>query len=120
MVAAENQTNDEQLLQMAIETAKRGNKDAARNMMREVWNRNKRNERALIWLAKLSRNQKERKQWLERILMVNPNNAAAQNALNHMNVKRSSQDNRTLVLFGGVAAVMIILVVIILVIALSA
>ena len=112
------QTNDEQLLNMAIATAKRGNKEAARNMFREVWNRNKRNERALIWLAKLARNTKERKQWLDRILILNPNNETAKNALEHMQTKNSARENRTLVIFGAVAVIMLLLFVVILVIVL--
>lgn len=113
---AENRTNDEQLLQMAIETAKRGNKEAARNMFREVWNRNRRNERALIWLAKLARNHKERKQWLDRILVVNPDNEAAKAAIKQMKSRSAARENRTLVLFGAVAAVMLLVVVAVVVI----
>ena len=118
-MSSEQQTNDEQLLNMAIDTAKRGNKEAARNMFREVWHRNKRNERALIWLAKLARNSAERKQWLDRILTLNPNNEAAQNALRHIKTKSSARENRTLVIFGAVAVVMLLLFAVILVIALT-
>ncbi len=120
MVATDDkQTNDEQLLQMAIDTAKRGNGEAARNMFREVWNRNTRNERALIWLAKLAKSDKERRQWLERILRLNPNNEAAKNALTQMRTKSVAMENRLLVIFGAVAVIMIVLFVVILVIALT-
>ncbi|MEQ8674945.1 MAG: hypothetical protein RLP44_03750 [Aggregatilineales bacterium] len=115
----ERQTNDEQLLQMAIDTAKRGNGEAARNMFREVWNRNKRNERALMWLARLAKTPKEQKQWLDRILRLNPNNETAKTALSQMKNKSAAVENRLLIIFGAVAVIMLVLFVVILVIALT-
>ncbi len=50
-----NQTpNREQLLQLAIRTAKGGNATAARVMFRQVLADDKNNERALMWMAKMA------------------------------------------------------------------
>ena len=43
------QPNREQLLQMAINSAKSGNRDGARMMLRQVLSEDKRNERAMMW-----------------------------------------------------------------------
>lgn len=114
------QTNNEELLNLGIQSAKRGNRDAARNLLRQVWQRDRRNERAMMWLAKVSRNDKERREWLDRIISVNPENETARNAIKGMEHKSASKENRTLILFGVVAVVMIVVVLaIVLVIALT-
>lgn len=115
----ETTTNNEELLQMAIRAAKSGQKEGARVMLRQVYARNKRNETALMWLAKLAKNQKERQQWLRQILEINPENEAAKKAIARMRYQREAANNKTLVLFGAVAIIMIVLVVAILMIALS-
>ena len=69
--------NREQLLQMAIASAKKGNADGARMMLRQILSEDRRNERALLWMAKVARNKKERLEWLERVLDVNPDNEQA-------------------------------------------
>jgi hypothetical protein len=114
-----NEINNEELLNMAIRAAKNGQKDNARVMFRQVYDRNKRNETAMLWLAKVAKDEKERVQWLKRLLEANPENKAAQKALRHMSYKKASADNRTLFVFGAVAAVMIVVVLVVLVIALS-
>ena len=45
------QPNREQLLQMAVTTAKAGNRDGARVMLRQVLSEDRRNERAMLWMA---------------------------------------------------------------------
>lgn len=114
------QANNEELLNLGIQSAKRGNKDAARNLLRQVWQRDRRNERAMMWLAKIARNEKERREWLERVISINPDNETARNAIKGIEHKSASRENLTLILFGGVAAVMIIVVIaVVLVIALT-
>jgi len=105
-----SQTNNEELLQMAIKTAKSGNKDSARVMLRQVHQRDRSNETAMLWLAKVARTREERESWLNRILEQNPDNETAKKALEKMAYKQAARDNRTIVMFGAVAAVMLIIV----------
>ena len=105
--------NREELLQMAIRAARAGNRVAAREMFHLVWSEDKRNERALMWLAKLADSKAERRHWLQRVLAVNPQNEAARTALDRMQYKRSAKDNRTLLVFGVVAGILIVLMLVI-------
>lgn len=110
--------NREELLQLAINTARGGNKRPARLMFEQVLKEDKNNERAMMWLAKISDSKTERKEWLERVLRVNPNNEQAREALKSIAYKKSAKDNRVLVIFGVIAVVLIVLAVVV-VIALS-
>lgn len=101
--------NREELLKMAIRTAQAGNKTAARMMFRRVLSEDKRNERAMIWMAKLADSKNERVQWLNRVASVNPNNETAKEALRKMHYKRSAKDNRILLTFGVIAGVLLVL-----------
>jgi hypothetical protein len=105
--------NREELLKMAIRTAKAGNKTAARVMFRRVLSEDKRNERAMMWMAKLADSRQERDQWLNRVLAVNPNNEAARETLRKQQYKRSASENRTLLVFGVIAGVLLVLGVVI-------
>lgn len=117
MVADDKHTDNEELLQLAIRAARSGQKDGARVMFRQLIGRDRNNETALLWLAKLAQNQKERMQWLQRVLEVDPDNEMAQNAVHRMTYRKEAVENRTLLLFGAAAAVMIILTLFILVVA---
>jgi len=112
MASKTNQPNREELLTLAEETARR-NRDSARVMFQQVLNQDKRNERALMWLAKLSKTPKERKLWLERLLNYYPENQAAKAALENILYKAASTENKTLVLFGVVVAVLIIVAIVV-------
>jgi Tfp pilus assembly protein PilF len=107
------QPNREELLQMAIRTAKAGNKEGARVMLRQVLSEDKRNERAMLWMAKTAPSRSERQQWLERVLQINPDNDQARAALKRMAYRRSARDNRTLLIFGMVAGVLIVLALVV-------
>jgi thioredoxin-like negative regulator of GroEL len=102
--------NREQLLNMAIQSAKQGNKQGARVMLRQILEQDKRNERAMLWMAKIANSQTERKQWLERVLQVNPDNDVAQKALDKMNYTEAASENRKLVIFGSAAAGAVMLI----------
>lgn len=115
----DNQVNNEELLQMAITAAKSGQKDNARLMLRQIYGRDKRNESVMLWLAKIARSQKERVKWLERIIEINPDNETAYKALKKLNYSKAATDNRTMLIFGGVAAIMVVLTFTILFIAIS-
>lgn len=115
MSSSSNQPNREELLQMAIRSAKAGNKEGARVMFRQVLSEDKRNERAMIWMAQIAPSKAERKQWLERVVDVNPDNNQARQALKKMAYKRSARENRTLLIFGVVAGVLLVLLLVVVV-----
>ena len=54
--------NREELLQLAIRAAKEGNVDSARMMFDQILAQDKKNERAMMWMAKLAEKKSERKQ----------------------------------------------------------
>lgn len=104
--------NREELLQLAITTARGGNIRPARLMFEQVLRQDKDNERAMMWLAQIAENKAERREWLKRVLNVNPNNEQARDALKKMAYRRSARDNRVLLVFGVVAAVLIVLAIV--------
>jgi hypothetical protein len=105
--------NREELLRMAINTAKQGNRGPARVMFTQILSEDKQNERAMMWMAKLAETKAERQQWLNRVLAVNPNNEGARVALQRMSYKSSARENRTLILFGAIAVALIVLGIVI-------
>jgi lipopolysaccharide biosynthesis regulator YciM len=107
--SAAQSPNREELLKMAIRTAQAGNKSAARVMLRRVLSEDKRNERAMMWMAKLADTKSDRAQWLNRVIAVNPNNETARESLKKMQYKRSAKENRTLLTFGVIAGVLLVL-----------
>ncbi len=107
--------NREDLLQLAISAAKRGDKESARMMFNQILAEDPNNERALMWMAKLSDSQDEMAVWLNRALVVNPNNKTALDALKKMKNKSSARDNRLLVFFGIIVGVLIVLLLIVLI-----
>lgn len=111
--------NREELLKMAIRTAQAGNKAAAKVMFRRVLAEDKRNERAMMWMAKLADSKSDRAQWLNRVLAVNPNNVTAQETLRKMQYKHSARENRTLLIFGVIAGVLLVLALVILIFAIT-
>lgn len=116
MVADSNQQpNREQLLQMAINAAKSGNRDGARMMLRQVLSEDKRNERAMMWMANIARSKAERRQWLERVLDVNPDHEQARSLLKKMEYQASAQQNRTILIFGVVVGVLVVLMIVVVV-----
>jgi thioredoxin-like negative regulator of GroEL len=105
--------NREELLQLATNAAKQGNKEGARTLFERVLNEDKRNERAMMWMAKLADTKAERVRWLNRVLAVNPDNDQAQEALRKIQYKRSAKENRTLLIFGMILGVLIVLGIVI-------
>jgi len=105
--------NREELLQLATNAARQGNKEGARTLFERVLNEDKRNERAMMWMAKLADTKAERIRWLNRVLAVNPDNEQAQDALRKIQYKRSAKENRTLLIFGMILGVLIVLGIVI-------
>jgi Tfp pilus assembly protein PilF len=113
------QPNREELLRMAIRSAEQGNRQGARMMFTQVLREDQRNERAMMWMAKLAESKEDRTEWLQRVLKVNPNNEIARDALAKMQYSKSARDNRVLLIFGVTAGVMIVLALIVLVVILT-
>ncbi|MBZ0304364.1 MAG: hypothetical protein K8J31_31800 [Anaerolineae bacterium] len=109
------QPNREQLLQMAVNSARAGNKEGARVMLRQVLNEDRRNARAMLWMAKIARTTKERRQWLERVVDIDPDNEQAKVQLKRMSYQTSAQQNRVLLIFGVVVGVLFVLLLVVLV-----
>lgn len=104
-----DQPNREELLQMGIRAAKAGNLEAARVTFQQVLSQDRRNERAMMWMAKIAETKVERKKWLNRVLVINPDNTIARKALAKEMRRRSAKENRVLLIFGMVAGVLIVL-----------
>jgi hypothetical protein len=112
MPAKNDTPNREELLHLAINAARANNRDGARVMFTQILSEDRKNERALMWMAKLAEGKNERKQWLIKVLEVNPNNETARSALRKMDYKSSASDNRTLLIFGVIAGIMIVLAIV--------
>jgi hypothetical protein len=82
-------------------------------MLEQILKADKNNERAMMWMAKIAESKAERREWLTRVLHINPNNEPARDALKKMAYTRSARDNRTLLIFGVLAGVLIVLMVVI-------
>lgn len=107
------QPNREEMLQMGIRAAKAGNNEGARTLFEQILSQDKRNERAMMWMAKLADTKADRKKWLDRVLTLNPDNEGAREALKKIAYTRSAKENRTLLVFGMVAGVLIVLAIVI-------
>ena len=116
---ASNSPNREELLQLAIRAAQAGNAESARVMFRQVLSEDRHNERAMLWLAKLAPTRAERRQWLTRVLQVNPHQQSAKDALRRMDYKRSARDNRVLVLYGVIVVLLVIIGIVVVALVLS-
>lgn len=120
MVADDMQsTTNEDLLQLAKRAAKLKNYDNARMMLLQIYERDKRHEAAMMWLAKLAQTRADRIMWLQRVLEVNPDHAQAAQALEKLQYKQAAEENRTLLIYGGIAAFMIVLVLALIFVVLS-
>jgi hypothetical protein len=111
--STKEQPNREELLQLAIASAKQGNTEGARTLFERVLNEDQRNERALMWMAKLADSKSERIKWLNLVLKVNPDNEQAKEALRSFQYKRSAKENRTVLIFGMIVGVLIVLGIVI-------
>lgn len=104
--------NREELLQMGIRAAKAGNKEGARIAFEQILSQDRKNERAMMWMAKLADTTVERKKWLERVLSVNPDNETAREAMQKITYTRTAKENRTLLVFGVIAGVLIVVAIV--------
>ncbi len=107
--------NREELLQLAIRTA-RQNPQGARVMFQQVLTEDKHNERALMWMASLSNKKDERRQYLQRVLKVNPHSRAALREIERLDRMEKARTNRTLIFGGLLIAAAVLLIILVLVV----
>lgn len=82
--------NTQELLQLGIQAARQGNRAAARRLLLQVVDQDPNNELAWIWMASVAETVVERRNYLERVLEINPNNERAKQALSRL--KRSARE----------------------------
>lgn len=76
--------NLQELLQTGIQAARRGNRVVARRILQQVIEQDANNELAWIWLASVAETTAQRRDYLERVLTINPNNERARQALERL------------------------------------
>ena len=91
-VASESATKTSALLREVVAAAKLGQKSVARNLLREIHDREPLNEQALMWSAALAESPEEAMGHLERVLEINPKNTQALNVLAVHRLNRPKRD----------------------------
>ena len=82
--------NQDEQLRLGIEAARRGDRQAAEMLLRQVVANDPDNELAWMWLASSVDDVAERRRCLENALRINPNNTRAQEALRRLGGGSSS------------------------------
>ena len=109
--APSNSPNLEELFNMGVDAAKKGQRQGARVIFRQILESDKRNIRAMMYLAKLAPSDKERMGWINRILEIRPGYEPAEELLNKITYGKAAGRNRVLFRVGiGVYMAVIILV----------
>ncbi len=88
--------NLEEMLQIAASTLKQGSREGATVLIQQVLEEDKRNDRAWVLLAAATTNPVDRRRYLRTALHINPNNQAAQRALQKMKKAQVSSENQAL------------------------
>ncbi len=113
---AETQTpNREELFHMAYAAAKKGQRNGAKMMLRRILAEDKKNIRAMMLLARLSGG-KERREWYERVLDVDPDFDDALDELEKMDYQLAAKRNMTLYKVGVISGAVLVVVVALLII----
>lgn len=89
----QNEINLENLMQLGINAARNGNKEAAKGIFNQVLSADRRNERAWLWLAAVEDDQTERRRILQTVLSINPDNQKAKELIRAMDqaIERSER-----------------------------
>ena len=115
-----NAPNLEELMQLGIRTAKAGNTDNARVIFQKVLDADKRNERAWLWMASVAENDIKRRQYLETVLRINPNNLNAHKYLDALDSAVDRVEGNSMALgVMIVIALVVILVIVLFIISIS-
>jgi hypothetical protein len=113
-----NTPNLEQLLQIGIQTARKGNRSSARVIFQQILDADKTNERAWLWMAAIAETSEDRLRYLNGALRVNPSNATALRELEKM--KRKQVSSNTQVIRYGMIGLLVALLLIVLAVVLLA
>lgn len=109
----------DQLLKLGIQAVKAGNKETARVLFQQVLDQDRRNERALLWMASVLDAPEERMLYLRAVLKVNPHNKTAKKNLEKLEAITSAHDRRlvrtALIAFSALIVVVILVVIVALV-----
>ncbi|MGQ9889795.1 MAG: hypothetical protein ACUVSX_15110 [Aggregatilineales bacterium] len=79
-----NPADLQEKLRLGIEAARRGDREAARLLLRQVLSADPRSESAWLWLASVVDSLAERRACLQNVLKLNPNNQRAREALSRL------------------------------------
>ncbi len=111
-----NTPNLEQLLQIGIQAARKGNKAGARVMLQQVIDADKTNERAWLWMAAIAETSDDRRRYLNAVLRLNPENPTALRELEKLDRKQVSSN--TQVIRYGMMGLLALLVLVLIAVAL--
>ncbi len=114
-------TDMQELLKQGIEAAREGRKDDARQIFEQIIEEDDKNERAWMWLVSVMDNDDERRVALSNVLMINPNNARAQELMSKLDARRKQAKDdqevipgitrrQLLMIAGGGAAVIVVVI----------
>ena len=119
-ISSDKAPNLEELMQFGIRAAKDENFDSARLFFQKVLDVDKRNERAWLWMAHVAENDTRRRQCLEAVLRLNPNNLSAHKYLDAMDAVVDRVEGNSMTLgFMILGAMLVILVLILGIISIS-
>jgi len=95
--------NREEMLKMGIRSYKQGNREGAKMLFQQVLQQDPRNERAMLWMAKLAKTPAERRTWLKRVVEYNPDNETARKALEKLQERREESEGTKALTYGSLA-----------------
>jgi hypothetical protein len=111
-----NTPNLEQLLQLGIQAARKGNKAGARVMFQQIIDADKTNDRAWLWMAAIADTSEDRRRYLNAVLRLNPEHPTALRELEKLNRKQVSSN--ALVIRYGMMGLFVLLVLVLIAVAL--
>ena len=79
-------TDLNQLLKIAIQTAKAGDREKAHQLLMQIVEQDEKNETAWLWLSGTVKTKEDRQICLENVLAINPNNEIAKKGLTKLGV----------------------------------
>jgi len=91
-LASQHEQHD--LLRQAIELARTGDRARARVLLEQVLQADEYNELAWMWMAAVAENKAQRREALEIVLEINPDNASARQALERLGGPRAGRKAR--------------------------
>ncbi|MCA9882921.1 MAG: hypothetical protein KC546_14940 [Anaerolineae bacterium] len=109
--AVANQPHREELYNMAVSAAREGNRQGAIVLFGQILQQDRRNTRAMMWMAKLATSPADRQRWLNRVLDADPENETAQKLLDKMSYGDAVKRNRLLFRLAIGAYIVIVAVV---------